>query len=170
MLESRRLIYRTPEPQDIDLFYNWENNTRFWKVSNTIVPFNKYLLKKFISSSHNLLENKQLRLVICLKDNHQPIGCVDLFDFDAINSKTGVGILIDEEYQNQGYAKEAIDIIMQYCNKTLNLHQIYCTIISNNVSSIKLFENCGFKHSGTKKDWVKEGNQYFDELLYQFIF
>ena len=52
ILESVNIKLRAPEPEDIDLLYEWENNTEIWYLSNTLTPFSKYSLKKFIEHSH----------------------------------------------------------------------------------------------------------------------
>lgn len=51
-LESNLIKLRAPEPSDLELLYTWENNMEIWKVSNTHTPYSKYVLKKYIESSH----------------------------------------------------------------------------------------------------------------------
>jgi diamine N-acetyltransferase len=48
VLENSVVKLRAPEPEDVDLLYSWENNMEIWKVSNTLTPFSKYLLKSIL--------------------------------------------------------------------------------------------------------------------------
>ena len=107
----------------------------------------------------------QLRLVISDYDNIS-IGLIDLFDVDFKNLKAGVGILINKNNRDKGYAKEALGILIEYSFKYLNLHQLYCNIIENNKPSINLFKSLGFIEVGLKKDWVYFKGEYKNEYLF----
>lgn len=48
ILETDSVRLRALEPEDIDVLYKWENDTRIWKMSNTVAPFSKYVLRRFI--------------------------------------------------------------------------------------------------------------------------
>ncbi|MDY6800729.1 MAG: GNAT family protein [Bacteroidota bacterium] len=173
ILNGKITQLRAIEPKDIDLIYQWENNTDIWQISNTLTPFSRSIIKQFIDNAHlDIFEAKQLRLMIDKIDKKptKTIGTIDLFDFDPFHQRAGVGILIANEIDRQkGYASDALDIIIKYCFSVLQLHQLYCNISCNNTSSIKLFENKGFKLIGTKKDWLLTPQGWKDELMYQRI-
>ena len=59
--------------------------------------------------------------------------------------------------------------LIGYCFKTLQLHQLYCNILANNVESMDLFKKLGFVQAGVKKDWIKTSDGYLDEHLFQLI-
>ena len=146
-----------------------------WKVSNTITPFSKYILAKYIENSNlDIWETKQLRLVIEAKTQsslmYVPVGLIDLFDFDPFHLRAGVGILIaNKEERNKGYASEALKLLTRYSFETLQLHQLYCNIESTNTISIQLFKSAGFLPVGTKREWLKTLSGYSDELMLQLL-
>lgn len=157
------------EPEDVDPLLKWENNSDNWEVSNTLVPFSKHTIELFVNSVQDIYANKQLRFMICL-NNGEVIGCVDLFDLDPKHQRVGVGILIAEKPERgKGYAKEALEKIIDYSKNTLNLHQVYCNILSENTTSIGLFKSFGFEKIGSKKDWINSSGIYKDEEMYQLI-
>jgi diamine N-acetyltransferase len=170
-LAGESIILRAPEPEDLDLLYLWENDTDVWHVSNTLTPFSRYTLKNYIENSHlDIFEAKQLRLMIELKDSFTTIGTIDLFDFDPYHHRAGIGILIgDKTQRGKGYAAEALDLVIDYCFDMLSLHQIYCGIGSNNLSSIHLFQSKKFLQCGERKDWLKTAEGWQNELLFQLI-
>jgi diamine N-acetyltransferase len=161
------------EPGDIDLLFKWENNREIWKVSNTLSPFSKYILEKYIENSHlDIYQTRQLRMMIDLENESgkRTIGCVDLFDFDPFHLRAGIGILIaSSDDRNKGYASGALQEIIHYSFNYLHLHQLYCNITVDNSNSLKLFENAGFIRVGIKKDWIKNTKGFQDEVLLQLI-
>ena len=162
-------ILRALEPNDLDILYATENDKSLWKYSNTSSPFSKHSLKKFIENSHlDIIEHKQVRLVLSDKNN-LPFGFIDLFKYDMINKRAGVGIIIFEKYRSRGLGSISLDLIENYVKKYIPIHQLYANISSENIESIKLFEKHNYLKVGNKKDWIYYNNKYFDELLYQKI-
>ncbi len=162
-------ILRALEPDDLDILYDTENDKSLWKYSNTSSPFSKHSLKKFIENSHlDIIEHKQVRLVLSDKNN-LPFGFIDLFKYDMINKRAGVGIIIFEKYRSRGLGSISLDLIENYVKKYIPIHQLYANISSENTESIKLFEKHNYLKVGNKKDWIYYNNKYFDELLYQKI-
>jgi diamine N-acetyltransferase len=172
ILENKTISLRAPEPEDLDILYIWENNTGIWKISGTLVPFSKFILKQYLDhADKDIFETRQLRLMIQLTTTRRPVGAIDLFDFDPHHHRAGVGILIaDSSDRRKGYAREALETLMNYCHRVLHLHQLYCNIASDNKESLGLFESAGFKPVGEKKEWLFNGKGYTDEWLYQHIF
>lgn len=171
-IKSEHIYLRALESSDLELLYISENDSTIWKVSNTITPFSKDILELYLHSAHqDIYTNKQLRLMICLTHNHTPIGTIDLFDFDPMHLRVGVGVLIFEEFRKKGYALEAIELVKKYAHETLLMHQLFCNISSSNSESIALFEKTGFQKIGIKKQWNQVSkNKFEDELMYQLIF
>ncbi|HOB83427.1 MAG TPA: GNAT family N-acetyltransferase [Bacteroidales bacterium] len=170
-MKYREIRLRAIEPEDLELLYSWENNNSWWIISNTIAPFSRYTLKRYIRNSHkNIYETGQLRLMIELIKEKQTIGTIDIFDFDHFHKRAGIGILIAvEEQRRKGYATMALKCLSDYCFRTLQLHQLWCNILANNRESIELFTKQGFVQIGIKKDWVKTVDGYLDEYMFQML-
>jgi diamine N-acetyltransferase len=162
---------RALEPEDLELLYEWENNDSNWIISNTITPFSKYTLKRYLENSHkNIYETGQLRLMIDHIHDKLSIGTIDIFDFDPFHKRAGLGILIaNEAYRRKGYASMSLTCLIEYCFKTLQLHQVYCNILANNTESMDLFKKQGFVQTGQKTDWIKTSDNYLDEYFFQLI-
>lgn len=172
MLEGKNLILRALEPTDIDVLFEWENDEKLWHLSNTITPFSRFILEQYILNAHqDIYTTKQLRLMIDKKESDQnnPIGSIDLFDFDPTNKRAGIGVLICENERNNGYASEALELLINYCFNTLQLHQVYCNISADNLASLKLFEKKGFSMVDQKKEWLFIDGKWFDEYFLQLI-
>ena len=173
ILLGERVKLRPLEPDDVDLLYKWENNPEIWRISNTLVPFSKNILKRYLESSTlDIFETKQLRLIIEIINPYpKAIGTIDLFDFDPFHLRAGIGILIAEKNERQkGYADDSLKLLIEYSSKHLQLKQLYCNIETDNNESINLFEKNGFEISGEKKSWLKTTSGWKNEYLLQLIF
>lgn len=168
LLEGNHIKLRALEPEDLEYIYKWENNANIWRFGDTITPFSQYILKQYLKESYkDLFEAKQLRLMIISKSINKPVGTIDVFNFDPYHNRAGVGILIEDEQQQKGFAKEAIQLLCDYCLGFLHMNQLYCHITVDNEKSIRLFETCGFEESGTLKKWNKGIDSYRDVKIYQ---
>jgi len=169
-LQGNRITLRALEPEDLEFLFETENNESFWEVSHTQTPFSKFLLKQYLENAHlDIFEAKQLRLIIQENLNQKAVGMIDLFDFNPQHKRAGIGILIHEKYQKNGFASEAIELLIKYCFTHLNLHQLYANITSDNSKSIALFQKHQFKKIGVKKDWNFSNGKFKDEILFQII-
>jgi len=169
-LKGKNIYLRALEPEDLEFIHTVENDESVWEISNTQTPYSKFLIKQYLEHSQkDIFEVKQLRLVIS-SYREEPLGLIDLFDFDFKNSRAGVGILIkDETHRKKGYGSEALQLLVKYSFTHLGLHQLYCNISEENQTSTKLFETQGFKKVGLKKEWNYVNGSYKNEYLFQLI-
>ncbi len=168
-LKGKNIFLRALELEDIDYLFSIENNEKYWSISDSQIPFSKYLLNRYLKNSDmDIYEAKQLRLVITDFKNIT-IGLIDLFDIDFKNNRAGVAIIINEKMRNKGFAKEALEMLIRYSKTHLSLHQLYCNILEDNTHSVNLFKSVQFKEVGLKKDWIKFDGKYKNEMLLQLI-
>ena len=170
-MKYEKVRLRAIEPEDLELLYEWENSGSYWVISNTVSPFSRFTLKRYIENSHrNIYETGQLRLMIDQIEDNLTIGTIDIFEFDPFHKRAGIGILIaNEAYRRKGYASMSLICLINYCFKTLQLHQLFCNILSTNRESLELFKKHGFIQTGIKKDWILTDEGYIDEYVFQLI-
>jgi diamine N-acetyltransferase len=165
------LYLRALEPEDLDFIYLIENDESIWHVSNTQTPYSKFLIRQYLENAHqDIFEVKQLRLAICKTNTSEAIGLIDLFDFDPVNHRAGIGIVIQKETnRGNGIGKEALGLLIDYSFKQLQLHQLYANIGTDNEPSLNLFATFGFQKIGIKKDWIFRNNSFHDEAIFQLV-
>ncbi len=169
-MTGEKVYLRELEPEDVDLLYRWENDPETWRVSGTKAPFSKHLLRSYVESVGDIFTDGQLRTIISLRADHRPIGTIDLFEHDAVNRRAGVGVLIaDRAERRNGYASEALSLMMDHAFERLMLHQLYCNIAAGNEPSLELFRKAGFRTVGRKLDWIRHQNGWEDEYLLQCL-
>ena len=168
-IKNDTITLRPAEPEDAEQIYQWENDRDHWRVSGTHTPYSRFQIEQFLLGDNDLQAQKQLRLMIDLTGSGATVGCIDIFDYDAINQRAGLGILIDKAFRQQGYAKAALALCIEYLFKDVMLHQVYCSIDENNTESQQLFESLGFVFCGRRKEWIKTEDRYSDVFEYQLI-
>ena len=168
-IKNEKITLRCAEPEDAELIFRWENDRSVWRVSGTHVPYSRFQIEQFLLSNNDLQSQKQLRLMIVSNEGNVPVGCIDIYDYDAINERASLGILIDEAYRHQGFAKAAIALCVKYLFHNLMLHQVHCCIDELNEKSQQLFTSQGFVLCGRKKEWIKRAEGFIDVLEYQLL-
>jgi len=169
-LRGRAVRLRAVEPGDVEAMYRWENDPAVWRVSGTLAPFSRHALMQFVEEQRfDLYRTRQLRLII---ENPEgtAVGTLDLFEFDPLNRRAGVGILIyDASQRGRGYASDALEALKGYAREVLGLHQLWCDIGADNRASLGLFGRAGFVTAGRKRDWILTPEGFRDLLTLQLI-
>ncbi len=170
-LSGRNIYLRALEPEDLEFVYAIENDENIWNISHTQTPYSRFLIREYLKNAQqDIYQAKQLRLAICKQNTFEAIGLIDLFDFDPLHKRAGIGILIKETGdRNSGYGSESLGLLIDYAFAHLNLHQLYANIDPENSASVKLFTNFGFELIGVKKQWNFSGGTFKDEALFQLI-
>lgn len=168
-IKNDKVALRVAEPNDSVIIFSWENDMQVWRDSETRVPYSLRQIEQFLLNNNNLYSEKQLRLMIEDVKNGKPVGCIDIYDYDEFNSRAGIGILIDEKYRGQGFAKNAILLLLNYCFNTLLINQVFALTLATNINSINLFKSLGFEECGQKKQWYKTAEGFINQIEFQYI-
>ena len=141
MLKGKKIKLRTLLPTDLEFLQKIENDKSLWEYGSDRKIFTKEELTNYIkNSSEKIQQAKQFRFVVDY--NNTPIGFVDLFEYKDTSS--GVGIIIDKEYQKRGFASESLRLLIDYSLEDLKLKNLHCKISKSNLRSIQLFTSSGF--------------------------
>lgn len=160
---------RVIEPEDLPHFIRWENNSDLWSFGSQIQPLSKFAISEYLEQTltNDAFSMRQIRFVI----EHKKIivGCIDFFDIDLLSRKAAIGLVIDQVYQRNGFAAEAVRKMLSYGVDQLNLHQIYAHVPVSNNPSVSLFEKSGFNKTACLKDWICRKGKFEDVYLFQYI-
>lgn len=167
--DDMSLRLRALEPEDLDFLYSIENDSELWDVGNTNVPYSRYSLNNYLlSSSSDIYADKQMRLVMEDK-NGKSVGLLDIFNFEPRHLRAEIGIAVEKRVRNHGYGCKAVILAIEYAKNVLHLHQLCAVVDINNSTSLKIFQETGFTHCATLKDWIYDGKRYRDALLMHFF-
>ena len=101
-----------------------------------------------------------------ISKSNEPMGFIDLFDYDEHNNRAGVSIVLVDTYRQKGYGKDALNLLVKYSFDKLFIHQLYCNVLEDNFASICLFESVGFTKVGIKKEWRYYKGVFKNEYLF----
>lgn len=170
MLNGSVAFLRTPDMSDVQFMLDIENDERYWHLSGNTSPYCAEDIEKFVKeSSSNLEADRQLRLVIIDIATKKRAGLIDVFDYDPLHKRAGIGIFLMEEFRGKGLAADSLRVLIQYLFKIMQLHQLWCNVLVENSDSMKLFLSAGFEQTCVKREWIFHDNQFHDEATLQLI-
>lgn len=80
-----------------------------------------------------------------------------------------IGFTLARPFQGQGYAREAVQAVLDYCFETLNMHRIIALTDTRNQASIRLLERLGFRQEAHFVQSYREGEIWTDEYQYAIL-
>lgn len=84
--------------------------------------------------------------------------------------KSGIiGYSIDKNYQGKGYMKEAVNLVVDYAFKDLDLHRVEASALLDNNRSKGVLEGCGFKLLGINEKYLFINGAWRDHVTYYKI-
>jgi diamine N-acetyltransferase len=104
-------------PDDLKLLIDWENNPEFWNVSDRSGPYTNEEIRHFMEDCMDLQKTGQLRWIITDQDD-EPLGALDIFDYDPKTKTAALGILIAAPGdRKKGYATAALTKLLSIYKK-----------------------------------------------------
>ena len=80
--------------------------------------------------------------------NEEPVGFLDLYDYNAEEQSAGMGIIVHHSLRLKGIGQSAINSLFQNWLSPLNLKKIYADVEISNTPSRTFFEKVGFVKIG----------------------
>ena len=162
---TKNVTLRRPKLLDLDQLLLWENNLENSLYSDNPIFYTIEQIEEFLTSDQDIFLDRKIRFMI--DSSGSSVGCVDLFEYDMVNSRAGVGIFIDEKFRNMGIGTKALSLLKSICFKDYFISNLHSNILYNNKASIKLFERAGFTKNGIKENWIRTENSMLDVWFFQ---
>lgn len=111
-------------------------------------------------------------LLFLLKDKQsgQIIGRCGIHNWNKDHRRAEIGyVMEDENYKKQGLMSEAVEAIMAYGFKVLNLNRIEAMVGIDNSPSLKILKKNGFQEEGRLRQHVRSADTYSDSLLLSIL-
>lgn len=149
-IETERLIIRDFEQEDKPRLFRivrQENVVRYMRDWSENKPdpeaFTGYIeWHQTQKNSMDVYTNK--RYAVALKESGQLIGMVGMGLEETLN-EVEMAYFIDEDYQRNGYATEALNALFDWCISVSDLKYLILTIDCANTASCRVAEKAGFE-------------------------
>jgi RimJ/RimL family protein N-acetyltransferase len=165
--EGEKVRLRALEPEDWEIHFAWNQDSAMTRALDHIwFPQSQAAVKKW-STEGAVKEpkNDQLDLVI-EKLAGDYVGFIGIHSVDRRSGTFKYGLAIRPPHQRQGYASEAVRIVLRYYFDELRYQKVTAQAYSFNEASIKLHESLGFQLEGRMRRMVYTDGEYFDELIF----
>lgn len=150
-LESHRLVLH-PINQSFcsESYLSWLNDPEVYKYLESGGAYSMNALKEYIN---NAINNNVFFWAILLKSSHKHIGNIKIDPISFRHKRGEYGILIgDKNEWGKGFAREASDLIIEFCFKKLSLRKITLGVVESNTAAVSLYKKMGFHIEGIYKD------------------
>ena len=98
--------------------------------------------------------NKWFVRWIVLKDNQEIIGSTSFHGAPDANGMLEIGLGIESEYQNQGFAKESLLGMWRWALTFPQIRTFRYTVSPDNAASVAVINHFGFEHKGQQMDEI----------------
>jgi RimJ/RimL family protein N-acetyltransferase len=90
--------------------------------------------------------------IIAKSSDDEAIGYVQISNIDKINQFGYLGICLAKEFWGSGYAKESLNLLIEYAISILSLRKILLLVRNDNHRAINFYKKVGFEVIGTLKN------------------
>jgi [ribosomal protein S5]-alanine N-acetyltransferase len=161
-LIGKRIHLRPLQESDAEGHYlDWLNDHEVCGGNNH--HRHPYLHENALSYIQYAQRAKDALILAIVTEDDIHIGNISLQDIDYIHRSAEFAILLGEKaYWNQGYAKEAAQLIIHHGFSELNLNRISSGTYHTNAGMLKLAESLGFFMEGRRRSAAYKHNDYVD--------
>jgi ribosomal-protein-alanine N-acetyltransferase len=103
--------------------------------------------------------------IITEKEQSELIGTICLWKFSKNRKSAEVGYELMPQYQQQGIMTEALNAVINYSRKELNLFEIKACTNFRNTASLQLLRKAGFVYLPDEKDAESPEHVIYRQLL-----
>lgn len=169
-LDGNNIYLRILSTYDSDNLLNYyKRNKEYLRNFEELKNENFYTIefqKNVIIQNYVQFLNKSQIFFGVFKDE-AIIGIIQLYDISwGIFKSATIGYSIDEKEQQNGYAKEAVKLILEYAFNTLKLHRIQAATLIDNVKSKSVLKACGFKEIGMSEKYLFINGNWEDHCIF----
>ncbi len=170
-LFSKRIKLRLIEIHDKEAIYAYRsqrniNKYQLWK------PTSLEEVERFITSGivrEPNLPNTWLQLAIILLETNELIGDLGIHFLPNEPDQVEIGITIGQQYQQKGYATEALAILFDYLFRKLKKHRIIASVDPENIACIQLLEKMKMsKEAHFRKSLFVDG-AWNDDIIFAIL-
>lgn len=97
------------------------------------------------------------------------VGWINIFANNLRHGVFSFGISIFREYQRNGYAADAVRILLRYGFYQLRMQKCNSACIAINEGSIRLHQKLGFKEEGRRRREIYLNGQFYDDVLFGLL-
>ena len=170
-LEGARVTLTPLKYENIYKHFEWNNDPELNRLDSEL-PYERETFADFKVRFEQMVDHpapQNLDLEIHA-ENGELIGLAYAVDISPFNHHCTVGVTIgDRDYWGDGYGRESLDLLLEYCFDKLNMHRVHTETFEYNEAWQNLVRDAGFKHEGVERDYLYRDDEYWDKEIYSML-
>ncbi len=141
--------------------FTWRNDESIFKWCRQVDLLTEAGHEKWMQN-HQL--DKSIKMYSIMNEDNRLIGVCGFTDIDLVNQRAEFSLYIGPEFQRKGYAKEALNLLLEHGFN----HYPFATICGETFvenPAYNMFLKMGFKHEGTRRNFYFKNGKHIDAHL-----
>lgn len=173
MLKGKRVSLKGLSASDVKELYENAKDREICLYTTLPYPYKYEHAERFVKIARRKLKaGEEYNLGIYLNGSEGKetlIGMMGLMRFKESARQAEIGYWLGKRFWGEGYAGEALELMLEFGFKKLKLLKIYAKVMHPNVASSKLLERNGFTLEGRLRKMIKKNGQWMDDLCYGLL-
>lgn len=160
------MLLRYTSPADFEQLKRWSPSAEYlkqWAGPSFRYPLDEEQLKHYIEGSNHPAESESLIYSAIHSATGKVIGHISLSAIDRENHSARISrVLVDPEFQGRGAGTAMVKEVLRISFDALRLHRVSLGVFEFNTAALKIYEACGFRREGNKRESALFNGQYVD--------
>ena len=170
-LEGERVTLTPLRYENIYKHFEWNNDPELNRLDSEL-PYRRESFADFKARFEQMVDHPgphSLDLEIHA-ENDELIGLAYAVDISPHNRHCTVGVTIgDRNYWGDGYGRESLELLLEHCFDTLDMHRVHTETFEYNEAWQNLVRDAGFKQEGVERDYLYRDDEYWDKEVYSML-
>jgi RimJ/RimL family protein N-acetyltransferase len=171
MYKGKRVTLRAVEQDDIPEILRHFNDIEVRRFLHMIIPVSAEEEEKWIQNLTS--QRKAGTMYVFAVELQKPkrfLGVCGLHRVNAIHRSAELGIAVqNKRYLGKGLGTEALQLLVDFGFRHINLHRIYLTVFEDNLRAQRVYEKIGFTKVGRQRECIIRFGKYFDLYLMDLL-
>jgi RimJ/RimL family protein N-acetyltransferase len=170
IVPGQRVYLGPMRPENAHVFARWLNDLAVSITLSNVrgIPFTVQDEVEWIEQIRR--DPHHVVFTVYTREGDQPIGNVGLHDINWPDRNAELGVMIGERTEwGQGYATEAISLLLDYAFTILGLRMVFLRCIAYNERAYRLYERLGFRTVGRLRQSHRIGQRYYDVIYMDIL-
>ena len=166
-MKGKRVYLRYPEPADFGELSELYKSSRKHLQAFMTSRYDRGAFERMLEDSTKE-SNEYFR--ICGRQDDAIVGTINLSQtFRKAFQNAYLGYMLGAEFTSRGYMTEAVELILKYAFRELNLHRIEANVQPTNAPSIAVLRRNGFSKEGFSRRYLRIGGRWRDHERWAII-
>ena len=155
---------------DASTMAGWTNDSEFLRLADSRPAYPRDEAAAVERMEEQRKASDAFHFGIRLVDTEELIGNVGIEGIEWPHGTAWISIGIgDRTRWGKGYGYEAMQLVLDYSFRELNLHRVQVTVFGYNERAVALYEKLGFRREGVWREWGQRDGMRFDMILYGLL-